>query len=74
MASADDVAAGKPAPDPVHQALELVGVAVTEAVFVGDRVWDMKAATRGGRTPIPGTPALRGPQHRPSRERGSHHY
>ncbi|MFE4775118.1 HAD family hydrolase [Streptomyces sp. NPDC056713] len=48
VASADDVAAGKPAPDPVHQALKLVGAAVTEAVFVGDTVWDMKAATEAG--------------------------
>ncbi|MEU0397002.1 HAD family hydrolase [Streptomyces sp. NPDC006208] len=48
VASADDVAAGKPAPDLVHHALELVGAAVTEAVFVGDTVWDMKAATGAG--------------------------
>ncbi|WP_406730147.1 HAD family hydrolase [Streptomyces sp. NBC_01794] len=48
VASADDVEAGKPAPDPVHQALELVGASAGEAVFVGDTVWDMKAATRAG--------------------------
>ncbi|MGW0556774.1 HAD family hydrolase [Streptomyces sp. NPDC002926] len=48
VASADDVEAGKPAPDPVHQALELVGASAAEAVFVGDTVWDMKAATRAG--------------------------
>ncbi|MEU2157667.1 HAD family hydrolase [Streptomyces sp. NPDC019396] len=48
VASADDVEAGKPAPEPVHQALELVGVPAAEAVFVGDTVWDMKAASAAG--------------------------
>ncbi|MFE9557603.1 HAD family hydrolase [Streptomyces sp. NPDC006703] len=44
VASADDVAEGKPAPDPVHRALELAKADPAEAVFVGDTVWDMKAA------------------------------
>ncbi|MFE9570664.1 HAD family hydrolase [Streptomyces sp. NPDC006692] len=44
VASADDVAEGKPAPDPVHRALELAKTDPAEAVFVGDTVWDMKAA------------------------------
>ncbi|MFD9006677.1 HAD family hydrolase [Streptomyces sp. NPDC059582] len=51
-ASADDVAAGKPAPDPVEQARELAGVPSERAVFVGDSVWDMKAAVRDGVTPV----------------------
>ncbi|MBT2366086.1 HAD family hydrolase [Streptomyces sp. ISL-10] len=48
MASADDVAEGKPAPEPVQQALELAGVPAERAVFVGDTVWDMRAARRAG--------------------------
>jgi HAD superfamily hydrolase (TIGR01509 family) len=47
-ASADDVAAGKPAPEPVERALELAGVPAGRAVFVGDTVWDMTAARRAG--------------------------
>lgn len=49
-ATADDVEEGKPAPDPVLHALELAGVPPERAVFVGDTVWDMKAATRAGVT------------------------
>jgi HAD superfamily hydrolase (TIGR01509 family) len=45
VASADDVEEGKPAPDPVHRGLELAGVVAERAVFVGDTVWDMQAAT-----------------------------
>jgi phosphoglycolate phosphatase-like HAD superfamily hydrolase len=51
-ASADDVADGKPAPDPVQQARELADVASERAVFVGDTVWDMKAAVRDGVVPV----------------------
>ncbi|MEW2294998.1 HAD family hydrolase [Streptomyces sp. NPDC006743] len=47
-ASADDVEAGKPAPEPVQHALELVGVPPERAVFVGDTVWDMRAGSRAG--------------------------
>ncbi|MFJ4923148.1 HAD family hydrolase [Streptomyces sp. NPDC088725] len=47
-ASADDVEAGKPAAEPVRQALELAGVEAGSAVFVGDTVWDMEAASRAG--------------------------
>ncbi|MGW3820471.1 HAD family hydrolase [Streptomyces sp. NPDC005046] len=47
-ASADDVRSGKPAPDPVARARELAGVPSGRAVFVGDTVWDMKAAARDG--------------------------
>jgi HAD superfamily hydrolase (TIGR01509 family) len=47
-ASADDVTEGKPAPEPVEHALELAGVPAERAVFVGDTVWDMRAARRAG--------------------------
>ncbi|MBT2455782.1 HAD family hydrolase [Streptomyces sp. ISL-86] len=47
-ASSDDVSEGKPAPDPVHHALGLADAPAHGAVFVGDTVWDMKAATRAG--------------------------
>ncbi|MFC8194922.1 HAD family hydrolase [Streptomyces sp. NPDC060006] len=47
-ASADDVDDGKPAPDPVEHALELVGASAERSVFVGDTVWDMRAGTRAG--------------------------
>ncbi|MFJ1604528.1 HAD family hydrolase [Streptomyces sp. NPDC088253] len=50
--SADDVADGKPAPDPVQQARELAGAPSERAVFVGDTVWDMKAAVRDGVVPV----------------------
>lgn len=49
-ASADDVEEGKPAPEPIEHALELVGVPAERAVFVGDTVWDMRAGTRAGVT------------------------
>jgi HAD superfamily hydrolase (TIGR01509 family) len=47
-ASADDVEQGKPAPEPVEQALELAGVPADQAVLVGDTVWDMQAGSRAG--------------------------
>ncbi|MFH9548055.1 HAD family hydrolase [Streptomyces sp. NPDC017435] len=47
-ASADDVEEGKPAPEPVEHALELVGASAGQAVFVGDTVWDMQAGRRAG--------------------------
>ncbi|WP_406406366.1 HAD family hydrolase [Streptomyces halstedii] len=47
-ASSDDVSAGKPAPEPVEHALEIAGCPASQAVFVGDSVWDMRAAVRAG--------------------------
>lgn len=47
-ATSDDVDEGKPAPDPIHHALSLVDVPADRAVFVGDSVWDMRAAARAG--------------------------
>lgn len=47
-ASSDDVPRGKPAPDPVSAALDLAGAPAARAIFVGDSVWDMQAASRAG--------------------------
>ncbi|MEW2544226.1 HAD family hydrolase [Streptomyces sp. NPDC047002] len=47
-ARADEVDAGKPAPDPVEEALRRAGASADDAVFVGDSVWDMEAAARAG--------------------------
>ncbi|WP_392896350.1 HAD family hydrolase [Streptomyces sp. LN699] len=47
-ATSEDVDQGKPAPDQVRHALGLAGVPPERAVFVGDSVWDMQAATRAG--------------------------
>jgi HAD superfamily hydrolase (TIGR01509 family) len=46
--SSDDVETAKPEPDIVNVALERAGVDASEALFVGDAVWDMKAAGRAG--------------------------
>ncbi|MFF0274183.1 HAD family hydrolase [Streptomyces sp. NPDC004330] len=51
-ATSDDVAEGKPAPDPIEHALSLVGASAEQAVFVGDSVWDMKAARHAGVVPV----------------------
>jgi HAD superfamily hydrolase (TIGR01509 family) len=48
MTTADDVEASKPEPDLVHRALEKAGVPPERAVFVGDAVWDVKAALKAG--------------------------
>ncbi|MYW07994.1 HAD-IA family hydrolase [Streptomyces sp. SID2563] len=45
-AGSDDVDEGKPAPDPIRHALDLAGATGDEAVYIGDSVWDMAAATR----------------------------
>ncbi|MYT68191.1 MULTISPECIES: HAD family hydrolase [unclassified Streptomyces] len=51
-ASADDVDAGKPHPEPVLHALDLVGARPEDSVFVGDSVWDMRAGRSAGVTPV----------------------
>ncbi|MFD6278601.1 HAD family hydrolase [Streptomyces sp. NPDC060209] len=51
-ASADDVNEGKPAPAPIRHAMELAGGTSAEAVYVGDSVWDMKAATSASVTAV----------------------
>jgi HAD superfamily hydrolase (TIGR01509 family) len=45
---AKDVEASKPEPDVVEVALERLGVAPSEAVLVGDSVWDALAARHAG--------------------------
>ncbi|MFD9791447.1 HAD family hydrolase [Streptomyces sp. NPDC059070] len=52
VASADDVESGKPAPDPVHRALDLVEAESAASVFVGDSVWDMKAGAAAKVCPV----------------------
>lgn len=51
-ASADDVSEGKPAPAPIRHAMELAGGTSDETVYVGDSVWDMKAATGASVTAV----------------------
>jgi len=46
--SADDAKESKPAPDILGAALEAIGVKAADAVYVGDAVWDMKAAAALG--------------------------
>ena len=49
--NADDVDTAKPEPDIVQVALSRAGVDAEHAIFIGDSVWDMKAAVRAGVTP-----------------------
>ncbi|TWF90629.1 HAD family hydrolase [Streptomyces brevispora] len=51
-ASSDDVSEGKPAPEPIRHAMELAGGTSDETVYVGDSVWDMKAATGASVTAV----------------------
>lgn len=46
--AADDAERSKPAPDLVLAALEKAGLAAEDAVFVGDAVWDVRAAHDAG--------------------------
>jgi HAD superfamily hydrolase (TIGR01509 family) len=46
--SANDAAESKPAPDILEAALASIGVDAADAVYVGDAVWDMKAAAALG--------------------------
>lgn len=46
--SAEDVTSTKPAPDLVEVALDKAGLAAGRALFVGDSVWDVRAAGRLG--------------------------
>ncbi|MCR6484885.1 HAD family hydrolase [Amycolatopsis sp. OK19-0408] len=43
-----DVDATKPDPEPVQVALERAGTAPEDTIFVGDAVWDVRAATKAG--------------------------
>ncbi|AXK35646.1 HAD family hydrolase [Streptomyces armeniacus] len=46
--SGDDVDATKPAPDLVRAAVRLSGLPASQALFVGDTVWDMRACGAAG--------------------------
>jgi HAD superfamily hydrolase (TIGR01509 family) len=46
--SASDVASAKPDPDIVHAALAKAGATASEAMMVGDSVWDIQSAARAG--------------------------
>jgi HAD superfamily hydrolase (TIGR01549 family) len=48
VTSSQDVEASKPDPELVQVALRAAGVEPSEAVFVGDSVWDVIAAERAG--------------------------
>ncbi len=48
VTNADDVETAKPAPDIVHVALEKSGADAAETIFVGDTVWDVRAANEAG--------------------------
>lgn len=53
LATGDQVARGKPAPDIVHLAMERLGAAPGEAVLVGDTTLDLEAG-RAARIPVVG--------------------
>jgi HAD superfamily hydrolase (TIGR01509 family) len=48
VVSGSDAGAAKPAPDVVQAALDRIGIGPSQAVFVGDTVWDVKACQRVG--------------------------
>jgi HAD superfamily hydrolase (TIGR01509 family) len=48
VTSSEDVETAKPKPDIVEKALERAGVPAEQAVFVGDTIWDITAASRAG--------------------------
>lgn len=48
MTSSDDVETAKPQPDIVEVALKRANVTADRAVFLGDTVWDVRAAKRAG--------------------------
>lgn len=52
VTSAEDVDDAKPAPDVVGRALEKAGAAASEAIMVGDAVWDIESAGRAGVTAV----------------------
>ncbi len=52
VTSSEDVDTAKPQPDIVEVALDRAGVTASQAVFVGDAVWDCEAARRVDLTSI----------------------
>lgn len=57
VTSAADTDRAKPDPDIVTTALQRIGAEPAEAIFLGDAVWDMKAARRAG---VPAAAVLSG--------------
>jgi HAD superfamily hydrolase (TIGR01509 family) len=48
VTNAEDVETAKPAPDVVQVALEKSGAEPSDAIFIGDTVWDIRAANEAG--------------------------
>jgi pyrophosphatase PpaX len=48
LVSCDDVARPKPDPEPVHRALEWLGVGADDVVFVGDSLHDLHCGHAAG--------------------------
>jgi HAD superfamily hydrolase (TIGR01509 family) len=48
VTSSEDVDTAKPKPDIVEVAMQRAGVSADRALFVGDSIWDIRAATRAG--------------------------
>jgi HAD superfamily hydrolase (TIGR01549 family) len=48
VTTSDDAESSKPAPDIVEAALRATGLVAADCVFVGDTVWDVKAARHAG--------------------------
>jgi phosphoglycolate phosphatase-like HAD superfamily hydrolase len=48
ITSSEDVESAKPEPDLVQVALQRASVGADRAVFVGDTVWDVEAASQAG--------------------------
>lgn len=68
LVCAGDTARAKPHPDPVHRALEQLGVPHARAVFVGDSTHDMEAGRAAG---VRTAAVLWGPFSREALERSS---
>ncbi len=71
MVSADDVERPKPDPEPVHKALEALGLQTGEALFVGDSLFDLQA---GRAAAVDTAAALWGPFRREQLEEGRPDY
>ena len=57
----DEITASKPAPDIVYRACELLEVSPSEAIVVGDSIYDMQAAASAGSLSV-GVNGIRGNQ------------
>lgn len=50
IVTADDVANAKPHPEPILKALEMLCVTPSEAIYIGDSLYDVEAAQKAGVT------------------------